>query len=224
MVAEPLHLLQPVRDVEHRAAVAGEAAERHEELVRLLRGEHRGRLVHDEQARLLEQAAHDLDALALAYRQVRDQRGGRERQPVLHRHPRDALAERHEIEPPGQGERDVLGDGKRLEQREVLEDHADPEPPGRGRARDGDRLAAPPELPVGGLERAVDDLDERRLAGAVLAEQGVDLSGRQAQRHPVVRGEVAEALDDVERFEEGLDGGAGRCVHRDTALTMPFRP
>ena len=221
VVTELLHLLEPVRDVEHRAAVAGEPAQRHEELVRLLRGEHRGRLVHDQQPRLLQQATHDLDALALAHREIRDQRGRLQRQPELRRHPRDALAERPEIEPPGQGERDVLGHGERLEQREVLEHHADPEPPGRRRVRDVDRLAAPPELPVGGLERAVDDLDERRLAGAVLAEQRVDLAGRQAQRHPVVRGEVAEALDDVECLEEIPAAGTCRPVHRDAPAAAP---
>ena len=73
-------------------------------------------------------------------------------------------------------------------------------------------------LPAGGLECAVDDLDERRLAGAVFAQQRVNLSGRQAQRHPVVRGEVAEALDDVERFEERLDGRSCRHVHRGTIV------
>ena len=176
VVAELLHLLEPVRDVEHRAAFAGEAAQGYEELIRLLRGEDRGRFVHDQQARLLDQAANDLDALALAHREIRDQRGRRERQSVLRRHPRDAFAERHEVEPPGQGEGDVLGHGEGLEQREVLEHHADPEPPGRRRVRDLDRLAPPPELPAGGLERTVDDLDQRRLAGPVLAQQGVDLS------------------------------------------------
>ena len=73
VVAQALHLFQPVRDVEHRAALAGEAAQGDEELIGLLRSEHRGRFVHDEQARLLQQAAHDLDALALAHREIRDQ-------------------------------------------------------------------------------------------------------------------------------------------------------
>jgi hypothetical protein len=54
---------------------------------------------------------------------------------------------------------------------------------GRG---DLHRLAVPADLALVGPDRAVDDLHQRRLAGAVLAEDGVDLAGRDLQAHPVV--------------------------------------
>ena len=154
------------------------------------------------QARLLEETAYDLDALAFADREVRDEGGRLERQAVLRRHACDPLAERREVEPAGRRKRDVLRYRQRLEQREVLEHHADPEAPGGRGVGDGDRLATPAELAGGGLERAVHDLDQGRLASPVLAEQGMDPPRAEPHGHPVVRGELAETLHDLDRFEE----------------------
>ena len=71
-VAEPLHLFQLVADVEDRAALGLQPLQHDEELVGLLRRQHRGRLVEDQEFRILHQRAHDLDALALADRQLPD--------------------------------------------------------------------------------------------------------------------------------------------------------
>ncbi len=68
--AERRDLLELVADVEDRAAFACEAAQGDEELLDLLRRQHRCRLVHDEELRILQKAAHDLDALPLADREV----------------------------------------------------------------------------------------------------------------------------------------------------------
>ena len=56
-------------------------------------------------------------------------------------------------------------------------------PSARASRRRGDlhRLAVPADLAVVGPDGAVDDLHQRRLAGAVLAEDGVDLARRDAQ-------------------------------------------
>ena len=67
-----LHLFEPVPDVEDGAPSRAQPLQRDEQVVGLLRRQHRGRLVHDDELRLLQQAAHDLDALALADRQVGD--------------------------------------------------------------------------------------------------------------------------------------------------------
>ena len=81
-VAEPFHLVELVADVEDRAALALEPIEHDEELIGLLRRQHRGRLVEDEKLRILHQRAHDLDALALADRQPPHLALGIERQAV----------------------------------------------------------------------------------------------------------------------------------------------
>ena len=90
-VAERADLLELVADVEDRAAFGGEPAQRLEQLLGFLRRQHRGRLVHDQQLRLLQQAAHDLDALALADREIVHGAVGVERQAVFARDLDDAL-------------------------------------------------------------------------------------------------------------------------------------
>ena len=99
-----------------------------------------------------------------------------------------------------------------LEQREVLEHHADAEPAGVRRALDRHLLAAPDDLAGVGPRDAVDDLDQRALAGAVLAQQRVNLGAADRQIDAVV-GETARILfgDAVQR--------QGRAGHRP-----PFDP
>ncbi len=75
---------------------------------------------------------------------------------------------------------------KRLEQREVLEHHADAELARRRRAADLDGLALPADLALVRPHRAVDDLHQRRLARAVLAQHRVDFAGGDGERHVVV--------------------------------------
>ena len=176
-MAEPLHFRQPMRDVQHRAAVVREPAQRDEELLGFLRGEHRGRLVHDQQARFLEEAAHDLDALALPDGQVRDQGGRLQRQAVLRRDLCDARAQRPAGRT-GRGAARARCSPPRRAPRTAKSAGTPCRSPAAGRRRGfatRHRFAAPAQAPFRGLERAVDDLDERGLAGAVLAKQRVDL-------------------------------------------------
>ena len=107
--------------------------EHDEELVGLLRRQHRGRLVEDQEFRILHQRADDLDALALADRKLPDLAPGIERKAVHFRHLLEPC--RHVLERllAVEAERDVLGDGEVVEQREMLEHHAD----AAARASDG---------------------------------------------------------------------------------------
>src|SRR5262249_17082455 len=77
-----------------------------------------------------------------------------------------------------------------------------------------------------GLDEAVDDVHERRLAGAVLAEQAVDLAVCHLERDGVVRGQTAVALRDPaeaqkRRCGRGL-GGPGRSA-ADARTAWPAR-
>jgi hypothetical protein len=141
-MAQRADLVELVADVEDAATFGRERAQRCEQREHRLRGEHRRRLVHDEQPRLLQQAAHDLDALplpdrhrvhvpprierqAVALRDIADARGQRPRVGVVDREP------------------DVLADGQRVEQREMLEHHADAELARLRRAGEHDLLSHP---------------------------------------------------------------------------------
>ena len=74
-------------------------------------------------------------------------------------------------------EHDVLGDGEHRHEHEVLVDHADAGGDRVARAAERDRLAVDQDLALVGLVEAVQDVHQRGLAGAVLAEQGEDLAG-----------------------------------------------
>jgi hypothetical protein len=143
VVAERADLVELVRDVEDRAAFARELAQRHEERLHRLRRQHRRRLVEDQEARLGQQRAHDLDALALADRERVHRPQRIDVEPVFAgdgADPRGHLGERERLV---EAEPDVLGRGQRVEQAEVLVDHADAERARRGRRSDLDTPGRP---------------------------------------------------------------------------------
>ena len=66
-----------------------------------------------------------------------------------------------------------------------------------------DLLAAPLDRALVGLVDAGQHLDQRGLAGAVLAEQAVHLAGAHLQVHPVERAHAGELLDDPPHDQHG---------------------
>ena len=73
---------QLVRDQDDRRAVGAQLAQHGEQLVDLLRRQHRGRLVEDQHARVAVERLEDLDALLLADADLLDRaRRGRPRRP-----------------------------------------------------------------------------------------------------------------------------------------------
>ena len=99
-------------------------------------------------------------------------------------------------------EEDVLGDGELGKQQQLLIDRRDAGAlgvVGRGEAGlaavDQDRARV-------GLVDARTDLDQRRLAGAVLAEQRMDLAGVHVERDAGERAHARERLLDVAHLEE----------------------
>ena len=101
-----------------------------------------------------------------------------------------------------QAERDVLGDGQIVEQREMLEHHADAERARLRRPGQHDLLAHPAQFARRRLHEAVHDLDQRRLAGAVLAEQRVDFAGEEFDVDGIVGEERAVALGDADSLQQ----------------------
>ncbi|MHC2386745.1 hypothetical protein ACVIHB_001561 [Bradyrhizobium liaoningense] len=206
-VTEALHLLQLVADIEDGAAFGLEPLQHDEELICLLRRQHRGGLVQDQEFRILHQGADDLDALALADGQLPDFALGIERQSIGLRHllqPR-----RHVLEGlfAVEAERDVLGDGKIVEQREMLEYHTDAKAACFRGTGKHDWLALPADLAGAGLDQPVDGLDQRRLAGAVLAEQGVNFTRPDVDVDGIVGEEIAITLGEADRPQErGIAG------------------
>ncbi len=92
----------------------------------------------------------------------------------------------------------------------MLVDHADAERLGVARVAHDRLLPVDQELAAVGLVEAHDAFDERRLAGAVLAEQGVERARRHLDRNVLQRLQRAEGLAHADRLERGrADGGHG---------------
>jgi hypothetical protein len=101
------------------------------------------------------------------------------------------------------GEDDVLGHRHHRDQHEVLVHHPDPVlDRGLGRAQVR-RLAVDPDLALVGPVEPVEDVHQRRLAGPVLAEEGVHLALAQVEIDAVVRDDSGEALRDPAKLENG---------------------
>src|SRR4029450_5318981 len=93
-------------------------------------------------------------------------------------------------------ERFVLGAGEWGERRGLLIDGGAALPVRRGGIEVIDDVAAESEGTGVGNLGAGEDLDQRRLAGAVLAEEGVHFACADVERH------VAQSVDAGERFAD----------------------
>ena len=84
-------------------------------------------------------------------------------------------------------DRDVVGDRQVRDQRQLLEDAGDAGGLRVGGRRERDRRAVEQHAALVGRDDAGHDLDQRRLAGAVLAEHRVDAAGAGPSRCGVLR-------------------------------------
>ena len=172
-------LAQLVGDKNEAIALAAQLGDRLEQALGLLRRQHLGRFVEDQNARAGEELFQDLDLLPIAHRETADRepKVDRKAQPVGQR--AHAAAQLRGPDSPRQileEERDVFPDGERRDQAEVLEHHADAEAAGIARRGDRDRSTRYAELAGVGPVIAVQNLAQRALAGAVFAEQRHDLA------------------------------------------------
>ena len=200
------HLAELVGD-EHdgRPTVAQLTHDRHQ-FVGLLRCQHRRRFVEDQDARIPRQRLDDLDPLLDADREILDQGIGIDVEPESAGDLADLGSGRRKIQSPARlgllvSEHDVLGDGEHRDQHEVLVHHADA---GLHRvAWPGEvlNLIVQQDLAGVGLQKAVEDVHQGRLACAVLAEQAVDLAGLHDEVDVIVGDKRTERLRDATKFE-----------------------
>ena len=191
------HLVQLVRHQDDPGPGARHLTQHGEEPLHLLRRQHGRRLVQQKHARLAHQRLQDLHPLALHHPQPAN------RHVQLHRQTQFLRARLHLFPVPGAAhsaarprglveERHVLEPGEARHEREVLMHHRDTEP------------ARPAGSP--GAQRLPTDLDrarirrqnpgrharQRRLSGAVFAQQPVDLARRERKIDLVERGDRPE--------------------------------
>ena len=179
-----------------------------EHLLRLGHAERRGGLVEDHDARVPEHGARDRDRLPLAARERGDElphRAQRRDREALHGLGR-ALLHLRLVEPLEDvvrlaPEEHVLDDVEVVAEREILVHDLDSEPGRVLRTVDRDRLAVEEDLTgIRGVD-AGDALDQRRLAGAVVAHEGHDLAGAHLEVDVCQGLHRAEALRDPAQLE-----------------------
>ena len=200
-------LVQLVADIEDRGALGGQFLQGREQDLGLLRGQHAGGFVHDQQLRLAQQAAHDFHPLAFARRQGFDASRRVQRQAIGGADLADAArqigAARRRIHP----QRDVFRHGQRVEQAEMLEHHANARRPRRMRVRRRMGGALQPHPPLVRADQPVDRLDQSRFSGAIFAQKRVDFPRSDAKRHVVVRTHARIG------FRQALGPEQFRCCH-----------
>ncbi len=186
-----------------------EAVQDAEEVVGLVRGQHAGRLVKDQDIGLTVKRLEDLDPLLVADREVFDQRIWIDVKLVFARQIGQhaaGLGQRGVQERPVLGpQNDVFQHGEVLHQFEMLEHHTDAGADGGLTVGDGGELAVDENLARVGFVKAVEDRHQCRFPGTVFTDDAVNGAFRHGDVDVAVGLHGAEGLGDA--FE--LDGGCG---------------
>ena len=199
-VGEGEDLGHAVADVDHADPAGAQVAHDREQPQHVGLGQGRGRLVHDQHAGVERERLGDLDPLPVGDRERAHRRGdvelvdlergqdlggaGAHGGPV---HAAPTVAR-------GVAQEDVLGHAQIGEQQQFLEHRGDAG--GLRLLRSGEVDLVPIDADRARIRAidARDDLDQRRLAGAVLAEQRVDLAGMDVEADVVKRPHAGERL------------------------------
>ncbi len=193
---------QPMRNEDDRGPLRAELAENGHEPVDLGRRQRRRRLVEDENAGIDHEGAPDLDDLTLRQRQLANRPVDVELFAELPENAPRAFAHRPVVDQQTArlvAEIDVLGGVEVGHQPGVLIDHGDAASAGIGGACQGHRHAGDADLAGVRPRGAGQHAHQGRLAGAVLADQRVNLAGL------AVEGDIQKRLDARERLGYPLD-------------------
>ena len=194
-------------DEDDGGAGGAKLAQDREEPIDLRRGQGRGRFVQDQQPGIAAQRAGDLDDLALRQRELANRPAKIDilAQPVDER--LCLGAHRRHVDPEAArlvAEMDVLGRVQIADQAGILIDHGDAPPAGIGGAGEQRGHAVEAQVPRVRLIGAGENAHQGRFAGAVLADERMDLA------RPAVEGNVPQRLHAGERLGDSFDR-EGRC-------------
>ena len=191
--------MELVGDDDERLAVGFHVAHDLEELVGLLRGQNRGRLVEDQNIRTAIEYLDDLDRLLLRDGHVVNFLVGVNVEAVFVADLLDFTGRLGDVHPAMffQTEDDVFRGGEDIDELEVLVDHADTVSKGVFRRADRNRFTVNVDLPLIGEVDAGEHVHQRCFAAAVFAEQRQDLALVQLQVHGVVGRHLSKPLCNI---------------------------
>ncbi len=202
-VGHARNLVELVRDQDAGDALALELQQQVQQGLAVVLVQAGGGLVQDQQAHLPRQRLGDFNQLLLAHAQLAHQGLGRFLQahlaqqrlrPVVRLHPVDDAVARGLV-----AQEDVLGDGEQGHQGQFLVDDDDAQVFAVADACEPALFAVEDDFAAVAAVRidAGQHFHQRGFACAVLAHDGVDLSGLHAQVHPVQGHHPGEGLADV---------------------------
>jgi hypothetical protein len=194
---KPNHLIELVGDEDDGLAAADQLTQCDEERLDLGWRKVGGRFVEHDHLGAVVQQLHQLHALASAERQAPDRLVSIDREAVAGRQARREPAEiTLQRQPSGKAmaKRDVLGSGEARHQALFLVDHADAQPLGVFGRVDLDRPPIELDLASIGSVQPGQDIHQAGLAGAVFAEERVDLAALCFECGGVDGHDIAEAF------------------------------
>ncbi len=217
-VAEIEDLVEPVRDEQERAALVAKAPRDGEQPVDLDARQRGRRLIHDQHASVERDRLRDLDDLLVGDREALGRTVGIDAHAEPEEERLHLTAHRPAVDPAEASDglpahEDVLRDRQVGEERGLLVDDGDARLLRLGGRREVDVLAVEAELARVAAVEPGDDLHERGLARAVLADEGVDRAGIEAQAAGAQCDDGAERLDDPGQLEHRGCGCRRRGGH-----------
>ncbi len=225
-VGDRVDLLQEVGHEHDADALLGEPAHHAEQHRHLVGVEARGRLVEDQHPGREVHRPGDRHEVLHRHREAPERRPDIDRQAERRQAFRRAVPHRPAADEAESGrlaaEEQVLRHGEVRQQADLLVDRGDAGPGGVLRRARRDRHAVEPDLAGIAPDDPGHGLDEGRLAGAVLAQQSVDLPRRRVKSTPregLVPGKALGEPADAEKGRVGhgtarRDHGAGRVSNR----------
>ena len=209
-IGDPVHLIDEVGDEDDRDAARLEIAQDAEQKLGLVGVEAGGRLVEHQNPRVLFERASDGDQL-LNRDRVRAERALRV---DVDTEPREPLARDGARRAPGNqaeparlaAKREVLGHRHGRDQIDFLVDRADAHRARLAGRADIDGAAVDADFAGVAADRAGHDLDQRRLAGAVLAHERMHFAGLDAEINAIERPDAWKRLGNAEHFDPRRQG------------------
>ncbi|MGY4253815.1 hypothetical protein ACVI1L_000883 [Bradyrhizobium sp. USDA 4516] len=191
-----------MRHIDHADAAARRLADRVEQDTNFIRSQGRCRFIEDQQAHLAHQCLGDLGHLAVGERQRADCCLGIEGNAELAQERpgpghQFALADKAEPRTRLAAEQQIVGDAQRLDETEVLIDDGDACLARSSRTVERSWFAGDLDRAAVGRVDTTKDLDQRGLAGPVLAQQRVHLAGPDLEVDVAQRPHAAEASVDA---------------------------
>src|SRR5579883_587108 len=185
------HLTQLMGDENNRLAAFHQSAQHDKEIVGLLWRQHAGRLIENQDIGAAIQHFENLDPLLQTNRQIAGAGAGINRQPILRRKFADIRVSFGCVEDINvvdwlATQRDILTHRQWRDQHKVLMHHADAKRNGVAWARDVRQLAIDIDFTGIWAQQTVEDVHQRGFAGAVLADQRVNLPLLHSEAHIIV--------------------------------------